>query len=176
MPARFFSYDRHPAFKQCRVATESVDQKAFDHGVIFRGDNSLRADNLCNNAAAINIAEQDNRNIRCPRKAHIGDIIGPQIHFCRASGTLDQNKVGLGAKTGKAVEHGSHQARLPVLIFAGLRIPCYFALHDHLGPDHALGLQQHGVHMNRGRNTSGPGLQGLRATDLAAVRGDCRVV
>ena len=48
--------------------------------------------------------------------------------------------------------------------------------HDDLRADIALGLQQHRIHVPAGRDTAGPRLQRLRPADLAAIRGDRRIV
>ena len=50
------------------------------------------------------------------------------------------------------------------------------ALDHDLRADLALWLEQHGIHVHACGRARGSRLQRLRTTDLAAVRGHCRVV
>ena len=62
------------------------------------------------------------------------------------------------------------------LVFARPRVAHDLALHDDLGADVALRLQQHRVHVHAGGHAGGPRLQRLGAADLAAVGRDGSVV
>ena len=109
-------------------------------------------------------------------KAHIGDVVRPQIDFGRAAGALDEDEVGLVLQPGETVQHMRHQRRLDRLVFGRARRAEHFALHDDLRAGLALRLEQHRVHVDAGRHPRGARLQRLRPADLAAVGGHRRVV
>ncbi len=169
-PARVVLDDAHSRVEQRRVAAELVDQKARHHGGILGRDDGFGPDDLGDDAAPVDIADQHDRHIGAAREAHVGDVVGPEVDLGRAAGAFDQHEIGLLAKASETVEHGLHQARLPVLVFPGLGIAEHAALHHHLAAHLALRLQQHGVHVHARRHPRGPRLQGLGAADLAAIR------
>ena len=156
--------------EQARVAAKLVDEKADDHRRILGGEHRLRADDLRDDAAAIDVADQHHRRIGGARKAHIGDVARAQVDLRGAAGAFDQHEIGLGLHAREAVEHGRQQLRLHRLIFARLRGADDAALHHDLRADLALRLQQHRVHVDARRHARGARLQRLRAADLAAVR------
>ena len=81
----------HPVavIKERRVAPEAVNEKPGNHRRILRVDHRLRAHNLRNHPAAVDVACQDHWNVRRPRKAHVGDVARAQIDLGRAARALD---------------------------------------------------------------------------------------
>ncbi len=166
----------HAVGEQARIAAEAVDEEAGDQGGILRVDHGLRADEARDHPAPVDVADQHHRRVGGPGEAHIGDVARPQVHLGGRARALDEDQIGLRGEAREAVEDGRHQPGLPGLVVARLHGGDHPPLHHHLGADLALRLQQHRVHVDRGRHPGGPGLQRLRAADLAAVRGDGGVV
>ena len=126
-------------------------------------------DDLGDDAAAIDIADQHNGNVGSPGEAHIGDVATAQVDLGRTARALDQDEVGFGLEAAEAVEDGLQEPRLPGLVLARLRMADDAALYHHLRTDLALRLQQNRIHVDGGRHPRGTGLQRLGATDLTAV-------
>jgi hypothetical protein len=84
---------RHPAIEQAPIATELVDDVAGEQSPFRIGQQRMRPDQLGNDAAALDIADQRHRNVGCESKAHIGDVAVAQIYLCRAAGAFDEDKV-----------------------------------------------------------------------------------
>ena len=53
----------------------------------------LRADDLRDHAAAVDISAQHHRHIRRRGKAHVGDVAGAQVDLGRAAGALDDHQI-----------------------------------------------------------------------------------
>jgi hypothetical protein len=54
---------------------------------------ALRADDLRDDPAAVDIARQHHRHVRRARESHIGDVAGAQIDLGRAAGAFDQHQI-----------------------------------------------------------------------------------
>ena len=145
-------------------------------GGIVGIDHGLDADHLRDHAAAIDVADENDRHVGAPRKAHIGDVVGAQIDLGRAAGAFDQHQIGLRLQPLEAFQHRRHQRRLHRRIVARAQGRDALALHDHLRADIGLRLQQHRVHVGVRLDAGGERLQRLGAADLAAIDGDGRIV
>ncbi len=166
----------HPLGEERGIAAKLIDEEPFDHGRVGRIKHHLGADDLGDDAAAINIAEQDHRNVGGAGETHVRNVILAQIDFRRAAGPFDNDNVGLGAKPRETVEHGGEKLRLPLLVIPRARLADDAALRHHLRAAAAMRLQKHGVHVDGRRDATGFRLHRLGAADLAAVRRDRRVV
>ena len=124
---------RHAGCKQRRIAAELVDQEAAHQRGVVRIDHRLGADQARDHAAAVDVADEDDRHARRARKSHVGDIVGAQVHFRSAAGAFDQHDIGLGLEPGEAVEHERHQLRLHLLVGSRLGGAVDAALHHDLG-------------------------------------------
>ena len=164
---RFERY--HAAEKQVRVAAELVDDEADDGRGVLRRKRRLDAENLGENAAAIDVADQRDWAVCSAREAHVGDVALAQVDLGCAARAFDEHEVRACAYTRVAVEHGVHQFGFEGLIFARRRVADNLALDDDLRADFALWLQQDRIHVHAGRNAAGARLQRLSAADLAAV-------
>ena len=69
----------------------------------------------------------------------------------------------------KAFKDGWHIARPFFEEIAGFEGGFALSLHNHLRTGFAFGLEENGVHVNRCRNASGAGLQGLSAANFTTV-------
>ena len=168
----------HPVavIEKAGIAAELVDQEATDHGRVTRVDHGLRADDLGDHAAPVDIARQHDRHAGGAGESHIGDVTGAQVHLGRAARPLDDDKIVRGGQAGEAVQHTPQQAGLQRLIIARLGPGNGTALKDHLRAAIGLGLQQDGVHVGLRLDPSGQRLKGLGAPDLGPVGGDGCVV
>ena len=167
---------RHAIGEQRRIAAEFVDDVTADQRRIVRRDDGFGADKACDHAAAVDVADQYHRHAGGLRKAHIGDVVFPQIDLGGAAGAFDENDIGVTAQPLVAVEHEGQQIPLHVLIGGGLGAAIDATVHDDLRADFALRLEQHRIHVHARRRPCRAGLQGLGAADLAAVRRYCGIV
>ena len=111
--------------------------------IIFasRGSSTvLGADETCDHAATVDVADEDDGHVCFARKAHVGDVVRAQVDLGRRSGALDQDDIGVLADAGEAVEHHRHQVLLHLLKGCGLGIAVHAALHHDLRPVLALRL------------------------------------
>ena len=82
-----------PVIKKRHIPTKLIDQKPLNPRGVRGTQNRLRPHKLRNHPTPINVAGQNNRQLRSFCKSHIGDIAGPQIDFSGAARTFDQNNV-----------------------------------------------------------------------------------
>ena len=165
-----------PSSNRRGIAAEAIDDEAHDHRGVGRLDHRLGADQAGDDAAAVDVAQQHDRDVGRPRKAHVGDVVGAQIDLGGRACAFDQHEVALPGQVLEAFEHRAHELGLHRLVVAGLGVAENLALHHDLRADIALGLQQHGVHVHARRHPRGARLQRLGAADLAAVGGDRGIV
>lgn len=62
----------------------------------------MRADKRGDDPAPVDVADENDGNAGLGRKAHVGDVAGPQVDFGRRPRTLDNDEVGAIADMGKA--------------------------------------------------------------------------
>ena len=175
-PAGALGENPHAVGEQARVAAELVDDEAHDGRAILVRERGLRAENLGEHAAAVDVGDEDDRAAGGAGEAHVGDVAVAQIDLRRAAGAFDDDEVGLGLEARKAREHGVEELWFQRLVLARLGGADHPALHDDLRADLALRLQKHRVHVDGRGDAAGAGLERLRPADLAPVRGDRGVV
>jgi hypothetical protein len=169
-PPRALGDEAHAVVEQARVAAKLVDEEADNHLRILRRDDRLRADELGDDAAAVDVADDYDGRLRRPGEPHVGDVAFAQVDFGGAAGPLDQHQIGRAPQARVAVEHGTHQPRRQIVIVARRRRADDAALHDDLRANVTLRFQQHRIHVDARGDAAGARLQGLGAADLAAVR------
>ena len=175
-PARPLRDGLQARLEQGGIAAKAVDQKARHQRRILGRDHHLRAHDLGDHPAPVDVAQHDDRHIGGAGEAHVGDVVGAQVDLRRAARALHDHQISLTPQALEAFEHRAHEAGFQGLIIPGVGAPRHLALHHDLGADHALGLQQHRVHMHAGGGAAGPRLKGLRPADLAAISGHRRIV
>mmetsp|Transcript_23932 Transcript_23932/g.43597 ORF Transcript_23932/g.43597 Transcript_23932/m.43597 type:complete len:215 (-) Transcript_23932:1-645(-) len=175
-PTRLRGNHRIAIVKEARIPPKPVDQKPLDHCRIVHVNHSLRTHDLRNHAAPINVARQDHRTLRGPRKAHIGNVPGAQVHLRRTARALDQNQIMFRFQPVKAVQNSLHQPRLHLCIVPRLHGGDTLTLHHNLRAHIRLRLQQNRVHISMRVQPTGHGLQRLRPPNLAPVRGHGGIV
>ncbi len=78
-PFRRCRDQRHAVGEQLGVAAELVDEEAADEGGVASIDHRLGADEACDDASTVNVADEHHRHVRRAGKAHIGDVVGAEI-------------------------------------------------------------------------------------------------
>ena len=105
-----------------------------------RVDHCPRADELRDDAAAVDVADQHDRRPGGAREAHVGDVARAQIDLGGAAGALDQHQIGLFPEARATFEDGAPQSRRQVVIVARLGGADDAAVHHDLRADVALWL------------------------------------
>ena len=162
--------------EEAPVPAELVDGKAPHHRVVARFHHRLRAHDLRDHTAPVDIPHQDHRHLCGTGKPHVGDVTRPQIGLRRAARALHDDQVALTGKPLKRLQNRRHQRRLALSEGRRLLRSGDLPLHDHLRPCGGLRLEQDGVHVRMRRDPGGARLQSLRAPDLAPVLGHGGVV
>ena len=88
-----------------RIAPEAVDQARNDQRRVFWVDDRQCADQRGNDAAAFDIADQNDWRTDGAGEAEIGQIVMPQIDLGGAARAFDQNQIALRRQFGKRGEH-----------------------------------------------------------------------
>ena len=94
--------------KQARIAAKHIDKKCANLAAICIIQHILRAHDLRDHAAAIDVATQHHRHICRLRKPHIGNIPLAQVHLGGAARPFDKNQIILRFQAMKAFENGRH--------------------------------------------------------------------
>jgi hypothetical protein len=168
-PARARSDEGHPLGEQRRIPAHLVDDEAGDLRGIGGIDGGLRPEDLRDDAAAVDVADDDDRRVGRSGEPHIGDVARSKVDLRRRASALDEDDVRLRPEAREAFEHRRHQLGLPRLVGTRRDGAAHAPLHDELGPDLRLRLQKDGVHVDGRRNPRGPRLKRLGPADLAAI-------
>ncbi len=129
----------------------------------------MSTDELGDDAAALDVADQHDRDIGRFGEPHISDVSVTQIDLGRASRTLDEDEVGRLGESREGGEDRRQQARRQSAVLTGAGGAPDPAVQHDLRTAFRLRLQQHRVHVGDGRNATGACLQRLSPADLAAV-------
>ncbi len=176
LPLRGGGDQGHAAGEELRVAAKLVDEKAAYQRRVAGVDHRLGADQAGDHPAAVDVANQHNRDICGAGEAHIGNVVGAEIDLRGAAGALDQNDVGFVFQPREAVQHEPHQLGLECLVLGCRGAATDLSLHHDLCADFALRLEQHRVHVHARRDPGGARLKLLRPADLPTVWRDASVV
>ena len=108
------------AVEQPDIAAEFVDDIAGQPAALGRRQQRVRADELRDDAAALDVADQHDRHVGGLGEAHIGDVAGAQIDLGRAAGALDEHEIGLRGEPVEGCQHARQQRSAPA---SGSRAP-----------------------------------------------------
>jgi hypothetical protein len=161
--------------QQGGIATEAIHDEAFDARLLRGRQTGQRADEMGEHAAAVDVADEPDRDVDRLGEAHVRDVARAQVHFRRAARAFDDQPVELARQPRPRSQHGIHRHALVVVIRAGIEVGDGPAVDDHLRAPVGGGFQQHRVEVVARRQPRGLRLQGLRAADLAALDGDRRI-
>jgi hypothetical protein len=162
--------------EQRRVAAELVDHEPAHVRALLGREQRDGAVERREHAAAIDVADQQHRRAAVARHAHVHDVVLREVDLGRASRALGDDEVVRGAQPVERAGHHRPQLGLARVVGARVGDAQRAAEHHDLRRPVALRLEQHRVHVDRGRDARGERLRGLRAADLAAVVGDGGVV
>jgi hypothetical protein len=165
-----FPCDRiEPIVEQSSIAAEFVDDETTDAFAFARLQNRVRAHQAGDDAAAIDVACEDHRNVGGLGESHVGDVSVPQVDLCRTAGTFDQYDIAVPCQVFEAVEHGREEVGASTCVIACAKSACALALDDYLCAGVGLRLQKHRVHVNARLQARCARLHRLCAADFAAL-------
>src|ERR1019366_3233898 len=97
---------QHPQSRreQARVTAELVDHETRDQRLIEGIQEGDRPVERRENAASVNVPDDDDRQVGRPGQPHVGDVGVAQVDLGRAARALADDHVELGAQLGQAVE------------------------------------------------------------------------
>ena len=159
-----------PGGEHARIAAEAIDDEPRDAHAVVGGEQGQRADEGGEDAAAIDVAHQHHGRARESRHAHVGEI-ELEVDLRGAAGALDDDEIVRAAQPLEALDDHGPERRRQASIAAPVEAGDGAAAHDDLRALVGLRLQQDRIHVDRGLDTGGGRLHGLRPADLAAVRG-----
>ena len=143
--------------EEAGVAAELVDDEALMRAAVAPAQHRMGADEAGDDAAAVDVADEDDRNIGRLGKPHVGDVAGAQVDLGRAARALDEDDVGAVADDSRSSPAPAAAARPCAAPYSAARIvPSALPLHDDLRAGLALRLEQHRVHVDRRRAAARP--------------------
>ena len=155
--------------QKAHIAAEFIDDQPF-YPLPFAGCQQCRgAVQLGKHAAAVNISGQQHRGIHQFGKAHVHNIILPQIDLGRAARALDHDHIVFGGKAFIGGQYFGDQLLFIGKIFLGAHLRPDLAVHDHLTARIAAGLEQHRVHAHIRLDAGGLGLHILRPAHFQPI-------
>ena len=161
--------DAEPAGEQAHVTAEPVDQVPSQQRALVVRQQLPGAHQVGDDAAPVDVRHQHHRDLRGGGKAHVGDVMGTQVDLGGAARAFHQDEVRRGPQPLEALQDHGHQLLLRFLEVSRVVVAAHLAADHHLSAHVGLRLEQHRVHVHRGRDPAGPGLQRLGSSDLAAV-------
>ena len=99
-----------PGFQQRGVTAEFVDDEAGDQRLVVGLEHRDRPEQMSEQAAAVDVADQDHRQVRGPGQPHVGDIRRPQVYFGRRTGSLADHRVEFVTQRRQFVEDDDWRA------------------------------------------------------------------
>ena len=169
--ARLAADDLDPGVEQPDVAAEPIDDVGGHPGALGGRQQRHGSDEARDDPAPVDVAHQRHRHVGDFGEAHVGDVPGAQVHLRRTARAFHQDQIGIPSQPLERFQDPREQPGLEPVILPGPGIAPDLALHHQLGARVGLRLEQHRIHVARGRYPARPRLQRLRASDLTPVRG-----
>ena len=119
--------------------------------------------------ALVDIGDQNHRAIHCLGKAHIGNISGAQIDFCRGAGTFNQYDVVLMHQTLMRVQHCLERCGFVGVVGHCVHATDRMAVDDHLRAHIAIRLEQYRIHIRVRLQMGGLSLHCLGAANFTTI-------
>ena len=94
-----------PGCEQGRVAAKLVDQEARDQRLVLRCEDRDGAEQVGEQPAAVDVADQDDGQVGGARQSHVGQIGCPQVDLGGRPGALADDRVEFGSQRGQFVGH-----------------------------------------------------------------------
>ena len=96
-----------PGLEQRDVAAEFVHDESGDQRLVVGFQHRHRPEQMSEQPAAVDVADDDHRQIRCARQTHVHQVRCTQIDFGRRSGTLADHCVEFCSQLCQFVLHDS---------------------------------------------------------------------
>ena len=134
-----------------------------------------RAEEVCERAAAVDVAYQERRGAGRLGDAHVHDVGVREVDLCRRAGALDDEDIVLRHELIETGADHRPDVTCTAVPLHARQIIAALAEHDHLRMGVLFGLEQDRVHAHIGYRARRECLKVLRAAHLAARR-DARIV
>ena len=108
----------HAVGEEGGVAAEAVDDEGFYQRGVGGVEDGLGADEAGDDAAAVDVADEDDGGAGGAGEAHVGDVVGAEVDLGGAAGAFDEDEVGVGVQAAEAVEDGGEEGGLQGLVGA----------------------------------------------------------
>ena len=154
------------------VPAEFIDDKTLDHLPLLRLQQHQGACQAGKNAAAVDVADQQNGCIHQLRQTHIYNIILLEIDFRRTACTLQHDDVVLLIQLAVCLHDVGDHLFFAFIIFARRQVAQHLAVDDDLRAGVVGGFEQDGVHQNRRFDTGCLRLHHLCASHFQPFLGD----
>ena len=158
-----------PRLQQGNIATKTVDDKTLNPRLFALGQQFQSADQVREDATAIDVGNQNHRAVHGLGKAHVGNVAGAQVDLGRRPGTFDHHHRVGRTQAVMGGQYGLHRDGFVIVIGHGVHAGHGSPVNDHLRAGVAVGLEQHRVHVGVRRQPGSLRLHSLRATDFAAL-------
>ena len=129
-------------------------------------------------AAAVDVADEDEASVEVAERAEVHDVAHHEVEFNGAAGAFEDEDVGIApfAPSVECVGDDAPEAVVVAVVFLGFEMTLGDALENELRAVFGGRLDEDGVHLDRGEEAAGFGLDGLGAGHLASVEGGPGVV
>ena len=126
--------------QQLHIAAKFVDDRALHAPPLFLPEQSNGAVELGEYAAAVDVSRQQYRGVDYFRKAHVHDVIRPEVDLRGGAGPLDDDDVIFGGKAVVSRQDVRDEAALHFEILRRRVMPAHFPVYDELAARVAGGL------------------------------------
>ncbi len=157
--------------EQPEVTAELVDDEAGDVPLVGGIEHREGPVQGSEQPAPVDVPDDDDRQARGPRQAHVRDVAVPQVNLGRAARALADDHVEPAAQVREARRDRLLERRLEFLVVEGAGLGDRFAQQDDLAAGLAARLEQHRVHRRLRLDAGGRGLHRLGAADLGPAGG-----
>ncbi len=157
------------------VPAELVDDEACDVALVLGRERRDRAQERREDAAAVDVADEDHRYAGGPREAHVRQVRRAQVDLRGAAGSLADDDVVARPQVRQRVSHDRPQLVLELRVAAGVDVGVRPSHDDDLAVAVARRLEEDGVHRDLRGHARSRRLHRLRAADLEAAPRDDRV-
>ena len=161
--------------QQFRVAAELVDDRPHHAPPFLRAQQGDGTVQLGEDAAAVDVADQQHRRVDKLRKPHVHNVILAQVDLGGGARALNHENIVFGGETVIGAQNIGDQAALHFEVFLRVVMPAHLAVHNELASRVAGGFQQNGIHAHVALDPGGLGLHRLGASEFQSVWRDIAV-
>ena len=167
----FFLQHRQTGAQNFYVAAEFIDDKPAYTRALVRLQQRHRAVQLRKDAAAVNVARQQNRRVHELCQPHVDNVVRLQVDLGGTARALDDDDVKFIGKAVVGTQNIGNQRLFAAEIFLCGHVAADLAVHDDLAAHIAARLEQDRVHPHIGFDARGLRLHDLCAAHFEAVPG-----